>query len=292
MSFSLIYTPPCIVRWLSRTDDLWPPIETRKEILSNGFHIVAKDIPGVDNGWRVSVSKAETSLFNVMTKLQKYVYFVLKCIFYLHIKCEIDLSWINGTEYSKTLPSYFLKTCYLHYMRSKPSQWWARKDAVEATLKEMFNILKQCLEKGHCESFLVFQQNIFNLEEIPSDVMGDITLQCAIIAEDPLRFFPGVSQLDVNHFVANIYIFMSSFKAVDDVHRWSKKSYKSVSISTNQIYRMNVLMTSNISFTGIDTTRIIWITNILESTKMRREKNSTHADRNFAKLFLHTYSEI
>ena len=83
-----------------------------------GFNIVAKDIAAVHDLHCLMQCRI----------YKKEVYFIL--ILYLQIKCKDDLSWINSIGEKQTHPSYFLKTVYLHYLRSKPFYWWAGEDVV------------------------------------------------------------------------------------------------------------------------------------------------------------------
>ena len=98
LCFHLNYVPDCIVSWVSHCNDVshcdnsWPSKETIMEIINSGFHIVAKNVSDKVNTWRLSTSKAETTLFNSMCELQNFSYFLFKTLFYCHIKC---IKWYN-----------------------------------------------------------------------------------------------------------------------------------------------------------------------------------------------------
>ena len=67
-----------------------------EKIISEGFHLVAKDVEGIRDTWRLSLSRAETTLFNDISSLEKKIYFISKCIYYSQIKCKDDISWTNS----------------------------------------------------------------------------------------------------------------------------------------------------------------------------------------------------
>ena len=199
----LTYLPDSIVPWMTAEDSKWPSTETRRKIIGKGFHIVTKNIDGLFDTWRLSTSAAESILFGAVTDLQKLTYLMIKALFYHHLK-DISCSWIASDGKMRTLPSYLIKTIFLHYLRNKPNVWWSRVDVIIMTLCEVFKELLQSLVIRKCHSFLVEHQEIFNFEQIPNGVMENIINVCEIIAENPSYFLPNVSEIDLNCFSAII----------------------------------------------------------------------------------------
>ena len=63
-----------------------------EKIISEGFHLVAKDVEGIRDTWRLSLSRAETTLFNDISSLEKKIYFISSSVFII-LKLNVKMTY-------------------------------------------------------------------------------------------------------------------------------------------------------------------------------------------------------
>ena len=55
------------------------------------YHLVSNNVIDVSDQWCLFLSKAKTTLISAMSDLQKRIYFTLKSVIYIKVKCKGDL---------------------------------------------------------------------------------------------------------------------------------------------------------------------------------------------------------
>ena len=63
-----------------------------EKIISEGFHLVAKDVEGIRDTWRLPLSRAETTLFNDISSLEKKIYFISSSVFII-LKLNVKMTY-------------------------------------------------------------------------------------------------------------------------------------------------------------------------------------------------------
>ena len=83
---------------------------------------------------------------------------------YHNIK-DRSYSWTSLNGELSTWPSYFLKTRFFHYTRSKHPDWWTDNDDVMIIASsEIYEEMEKCLTERNCCSFLVSNQQIIDFD--------------------------------------------------------------------------------------------------------------------------------
>ncbi|XP_047146592.1 uncharacterized protein LOC124819227 [Hydra vulgaris] len=117
------FWPVVAAEWLER-ERLWPEQATIKNIVTNGIHVVCKELQHSAIDWRLSFSVAEIEIAKLWTTWQHYIYFIFKSLFYKYLK---PLS----NKGIKVITSYLVKTVMLNVSESFEQSHWCKENAGE-----------------------------------------------------------------------------------------------------------------------------------------------------------------
>ena len=149
--------PVIAEEWKTRRR-LWPQRSLIKKIIEGGHHVVAKASPGGDPNleWRLSFSKAELTLAEHRTHVQKKCYYIFKTIF----KEYLGKSGVTST--------YYLKTIMMWAMEQNPPEYW-REDNIGQAVLGLLDDLYQALVTGNLPHYFIPKNNL--LRHISCDVL-------------------------------------------------------------------------------------------------------------------------
>ena len=149
--------PVTAEEWKTRRR-LWPQRSLINKIIEEGHHVVAKASPGGDPNleWRLSFSKAELTLAEHRTYVQKKCYYIFKTIF----KEYLGKSGVIST--------YYLKTIMMWAMEQNPPEYW-REDNIGQAVLGLLDDLRQALVTGNLPHYFIPQHNL--LRHVSCDVL-------------------------------------------------------------------------------------------------------------------------
>ena len=152
--------PACAQEWVARKR-LWPDLNSAKNILQAGFHIVPKSSP--DGNFRLSFSRAETMLVKTLLPLQHKVMRAFKAVVKYH-----QHSW--GLNLEEILSSYHLKTvAFWHFEKTSQESW--NDETLVHHFVTMLEELAEALKVQHLPMYFMPKVNL--LEDIANP---DVTL--------------------------------------------------------------------------------------------------------------------
>ena len=164
--------PVIAEEWKTRRR-LWPQRGLIIKIIQGGHHVVAKASPGGDPNleWRISFSKAELTLAEHRTHVQKKCFYIFKTI----LKEYLGKSGVIST--------YYLKTIMMWAMEQNPPESW-REDNIGQAVLGLLDDLHQALVIGNLQHYFIPQHNL--LRHISCDILeqeaaGIFNLRKAII---------------------------------------------------------------------------------------------------------------
>ena len=149
--------PVTAEEWKTRRR-LWPKRSLINKIIEGGHHVVAKASPGGDPNleWRLSFSKAELTLAEHRTHVQKKCYYIFKTIF----KEYLGKSGVIST--------YYLKTIMMWAMEENPPEYW-REDNIGQAVLGLLDDLHHALLTGNLPHYFIPQHNL--LRHISCDIL-------------------------------------------------------------------------------------------------------------------------
>ena len=121
---------PSIAKEWIRRKRVWPPKAIIDQIVKNGFHVVPKSSPGGDPKfeWRLSFSKAELTLAENRTNVQKKCYYIFKSI-------------VKENLYSDIISTYYLKTIMMWAVEQNTPEHWKEDNIGQAVLGLLDDLL-------------------------------------------------------------------------------------------------------------------------------------------------------
>ena len=130
------YVPERVYSWSSLFSLNREKVNIIKE---QGCNIVPKPLPGNEHTWRISLSRAESSVISNFSRQQYLAYFISKVLFYGH-KIELEM-WLD-------LTSFMIKNTALHYFgTSNPNPDSGTPDYLEDVIPMTLGLL-DCLSKA------------------------------------------------------------------------------------------------------------------------------------------------
>ena len=127
------FWPEVAAEWPKRERE-WPEQATIKNIVTDGIHVVCKELHHSAIDWRLSFSVAEIKITQQWTPWQHYIYFIFKSLFYKYLK---PLS----NKDIKVITSYLFKTVMLNVSENFAQSWWCKENAGECLNVLLMTIL-------------------------------------------------------------------------------------------------------------------------------------------------------
>ena len=139
--------PSVAEEWITRERE-WLPKPIIDKIVKDGFYVVPKSSPGGDPKleWRLSFSKAELTLAENRTDVQKKCYYIFKSV----VKENLD---------SDIVSTYHLKTLMMWAIEQNPPEYWKENNVGQAVLGLLDDLL-QAVEKGFLAHYFIKEINL------------------------------------------------------------------------------------------------------------------------------------
>ena len=193
------FWPEVAAEWPERERE-WPEQSTIKQIVTNGIHIVCKELHHGEIDWRLSFSVAEIAITQQRTLWQHYIYFIFKSLFYKYLK---PLS----NESVKVITSFLAKTVMLNVSEKFKQSWWCKENAGEC-LSVLIKTLISAFESKFLPHHFVSTFNL--LERASYDKETERTLECAVDILNSLLLKP---EKEVSSLSATLEIIVEFVKA-------------------------------------------------------------------------------
>ena len=256
---SLSWWPKIAEEWITRTRASgWPDSEMVASIVKSGCHVVPVgyyNSPLKEKEWRLSFSKAERFLVISLSRKQKQVYSILKCI-------------IKESNSSHVVSSYHLKTCLLWLCENMEQKLWELNPVTLLVAKLLSLLLKFYVEQ-HLPNYFVKQNNMIDhvdpdtvksaateLEHISTNLLShmaqfvdqrmSVPVEFGSFQSCLLRKFKLDRCFKYNYFAIAIYIFfhqccsvevpLSSKQYISDALDLHKSKDEKISTETNPSY--------------------------------------------------------
>ena len=151
--------PSVAEEWITRKRE-WLPKPIIDKIVKDGFYVVPKSSPGGDPKleWRLSFSKAELTLAENRTDVQKKCYYIFKSV----VKENLD---------SDIVSTYYLKTLMMWAIEQNPPEYWKENNIGQAVFGLLDDLL-QAVEKGFLAHYFIKEINL--LRDKPSIALHQV----------------------------------------------------------------------------------------------------------------------
>lgn len=160
--------------WLLR-ERQWPSPELVEEIRHGGFNLVPKCSKGGyrELEWRVSFSRAETTLMKNMPEIAKDVYCIVKALFYQQLL------------HPSVLSSYQLKNVFLWLCEKHNPELWSY-DNIGKYVFSFMDAFIHCLINQSCPSYFIPLNNL--MRDVTQECLREIARKLVKIRKEPLKY--------------------------------------------------------------------------------------------------------
>ncbi|CAF2390358.1 unnamed protein product [Rotaria sp. Silwood2] len=165
-SLKCIHWPTSARHWINRVRiSNWPEQNLINSIIKFGCHLVpiphllsTSKIQSIE--WRLSFSICELLLAKTLSYYQRKCYLIVKALFDVHIKQDLELS--------KLICSYYLKTILFWLCESIEKEQWTYETLYDRFI-EFINYIIVCFEKKRLKHYFIPEMNLihhFNDEQL------------------------------------------------------------------------------------------------------------------------------
>lgn len=139
-----------------RRSNGWPSDHTKELVVNSGCYFVTKphEKRSSDSDWRFSFSGAELILINSWSRVQQYIYHVLRLI-------KDDIVKRCGRENHGCLKTYHFKTLMLWTCEEKPPEFWKIENICDA-LKELLCTMIGWMIEKECRNYFIPSNNMWD----------------------------------------------------------------------------------------------------------------------------------
>src|SRR6218665_1013451 len=135
----------------------WPKIDTIKNVVQNGCHIVYIQHRSCRNDklqWRFSFSFAEVILLQSWTQIQQIVYHLLRFL------AKRELIHKDCRKEDEVLCTYHLKTLMLWTCEEMSPEWW-KSSSLIGICCELLKKLSRWFKRRYCPNYFIPEANLF-----------------------------------------------------------------------------------------------------------------------------------